>query len=57
VLLPIASIPLALRLARSINVGGAELKRALAFLPQQTAQIVLLYGGLLALGILGSELI
>jgi 1,4-dihydroxy-2-naphthoate octaprenyltransferase len=56
-LLPIASIPLALRLARSINVSGAELKRALAFLPQQTAQIVLLYGGLLALGILGSELI
>jgi 1,4-dihydroxy-2-naphthoate octaprenyltransferase len=55
-LLPIASIPLALRLARSINVSGAELKQALAFLPQQTAQIVLLYGGLLALGILGSEL-
>ena len=57
VLLPIASIPLALRLARSINVSGAELRRALAFLPQQTAQLVLLYGGLLALGILGSELL
>jgi 1,4-dihydroxy-2-naphthoate octaprenyltransferase len=57
VLLPIASVPLALRLARSINVSGAELKRALAFLPQQTAQLVLLYGGLMALGILGSELL
>lgn len=57
VLLPIASIPLALRMARSINVSGAELRRALAFLPQQTAQLGLLYGGLLALGILGSELV
>jgi hypothetical protein len=56
-LLPIASIPLALRLARSINVSGEELRRALAFLPQQTAQIVLLYGALLALGVLGSELV
>ena len=57
VLLPIASIPLALRLARSISVGGAELRQALAFLPQQTAQLVLLYGGLLALGVLGSEVL
>ena len=57
VLLPIASIPLALRLARSISVGDAELRQALAFLPQQTAQLVLLYGGLLALGVLGSEVL
>jgi len=57
VLLPIATIPLALRLARSINVSGEELRRALAFLPQQTAQLVLLYGGLLALGIVGSQLL
>jgi 1,4-dihydroxy-2-naphthoate octaprenyltransferase len=56
-LLPIASVPLALRLARSISVSGDELRGALAFLPQQTAQLVLLYGGLLALGVLGSELI
>jgi len=56
-LLPIASVPLALRLARSINVSGEELRGALAFLPQQTAQLVLLYGGLLALGVLGSELL
>ena len=57
VLLPVASIPLALRMARSINVSGEELRRALAFLPQQTAQLGLVYGGLLALGVLGSELL
>ncbi len=56
VLLPIATIPLGLRLARQIMVRGDELRRALAFLPQQTAQFGLVFGGILALGILVSEL-
>ncbi len=56
-LLPIATIPVALRMARQINVSGEALRRALAFLPQQTAQLNLLFGGLLALGILASDLL
>ena len=57
VLLPIATIPLALRMARQVSVSGEELRRALALLPQQTAQLNLLFGGLLALGIVGSQLL
>jgi hypothetical protein len=42
---------------RQLNVADEELGRALAFLPQQTANLIVVFGGLMALGILGSELV
>jgi 1,4-dihydroxy-2-naphthoate octaprenyltransferase len=56
VLLALPTIVLPLRTIRQLNVAGEELRRALALLPQQTANLIVLFGGLMALGILGSEL-
>jgi hypothetical protein len=44
-------------MTRQLNVANEELRRALAFLPQQTANLIVLFGGLMSLGILGSELV
>jgi 1,4-dihydroxy-2-naphthoate octaprenyltransferase len=57
VLLALPTIVLPLRMIRQLNVTGEELRRALAFLPQQTANLIVVFGGLMALGILGSELV
>jgi 1,4-dihydroxy-2-naphthoate octaprenyltransferase len=57
VLLALPTIVLPLRTIRHLNVAGDELRRALAFLPQQTANLIVVFGGLMALGILGSELV
>ncbi len=56
-LLPILSMPLAIRMIQQTRVSNGDLRRALALLPQQTAQLNLLFGVLLALGVLGSELL
>ena len=57
VLLALPTIVLPLRMIRQLNVADEELRRALAFLPQQTANLIVVFGGLMALGILGSELV
>jgi len=57
VLLALPTIVLPLRMIRQLNAAGEELRQALAFLPQQTANLIVVFGGLMALGILGSELI
>jgi 1,4-dihydroxy-2-naphthoate octaprenyltransferase len=57
VLLALPTIALPLRMVRQLNVADEELRRALAFLPQQTANLIVVFGGLMALGILGSELV
>jgi len=57
VLLALPTIVLPLRMIRQLNVADEELRRALAFLPQQTANLIVVFGGLMALGVLGSELV
>jgi len=57
VLLALPTIVLPLRMTRQLNVANEELRRALAFLPQQTANLIVVFGGLMSLGILGSELV
>ena len=57
VLLALPTIVLPLKMIHQLNVTGEELRQALAFLPQQTANLIVLFGGLMALGILGSELV
>ena len=57
VLLALPTIVLPLKMIRQLNVADEELRRALAFLPQQTANLIVVFGGLMALGSLGSELV
>jgi 1,4-dihydroxy-2-naphthoate octaprenyltransferase len=57
VLLALPTIVLPLRMIRQLNVTGEELRPALAFLPQQTANLIVVFGGLMALGLLGRELV
>ncbi|MGQ9572169.1 MAG: 1,4-dihydroxy-2-naphthoate octaprenyltransferase [Dehalococcoidia bacterium] len=57
VLLALPTIVLPLKMVRQLNVTGDELRRALAFLPQQTANFIVVFGGLMAIGILVSELV
>jgi len=55
-LLPIVTIPLAWKAVQQVRIRPEELRPAIALLPQQTAQLSMLFGLLLAAGVLASSL-
>ncbi len=55
-LLPIVTIPLAWKAVQQMRIRKEELRLAIALLPQQTAQLSMVYGLLLAAGVLASSL-
>lgn len=55
-LLPIVTVPLAWKTIRQTQVPAGELRAAIALLPQQTAQLSMVFGLLLAAGVLASSL-
>jgi len=55
-LLPIVSIPLAWKAVQQMRIRKEELRPAIALLPQQTGQLSLVFGLLLAAGVLASSL-
>lgn len=55
-LLPIVTIPLAWKALQPIRIREEELQPAIALLPQQTAQLSMVFGLLLAAGVLASSL-
>ena len=54
VLLPILTVPAALKLLSAVRMASGETRAALAAVPQRTAQLNLLFGALLAVGIFTS---
>jgi len=55
-LLPIVTIPLAWKAVRQMRIRKEELRPAIALLPQRTAQLSMIFGLLLAVGVLASSL-
>jgi 1,4-dihydroxy-2-naphthoate octaprenyltransferase len=55
-LLPIVTIPLAWKALQPMRIGKEGLRPAIALLPQQTAQLSMVFGLLLAAGVLASSL-
>ncbi len=55
-LLPIVTIPLAWKALQPMRIGKEQLRPAIALLPQQTAQLSMVFGLLLAAGVLASSL-
>jgi len=55
-LLPIVTIPLAWKAVQQMRIRKEELRPAIALLPQRTAQLSMVFGLLLAAGVLASSL-